>query len=71
MITWTNRKRPAKRYEGHDLRRTGRAYDQRRLVARTYAECECGKVYSGWGEDGGFRGWMRHRKTLGLTEPRN
>jgi len=60
-IEWEPRKRPRKKYNGHDIRRTGEAMDERRRPGRSYVECECGKVYSGWGEHA-FYTWERHRQ---------
>lgn len=61
-IDWSKRYRSRKADEGHSARRYGRSFDQRRLVERTYIECECGKVYSGWGADGGLNGHLRHQR---------
>ena len=66
-VTWSNRKRPSAKAEGHDARRHGTRYVPSKMVERTYVECECGKVYSGWGFDGGLNGWARHRKNEGLS----
>lgn len=61
-IDWSRRMRPRKEDQGHSARRYGRTYDRRRMVERTYTECECGKVYSGWGADGGLNGHRRHQR---------
>lgn len=70
-IVWTRRKRPAAKYEGHDVRRTGerRTGDYR---FRTYLECECGKTFSARSSQpysaATFYAWTRHRKGLFLKE---
>lgn len=68
-ITWSNRRRSRKADQGHSVRRYGRMVEQygsRAGIERTYIECECGKVYSGWGFDGGLNGHRRHQRNEGL-----
>lgn len=70
-IVWTKRKRPAAKYEGHDIRRTGDRHVGY-FKYRGYLECECGKVFSAGSAQpypaGPFYAWTRHRKELGLKE---
>ena len=50
-------------YQGHDLTMMDRWPGD---PDRTYAECQCGRVYSGQGYRAGFSGWIRHLRRVGL-----
>ena len=65
-IEWSKRKRPAAKYEGHDIRRSGSTEPDYRGYRRYYLECECGKQMGAWDFHAPFYAWTRHRKQLGL-----
>lgn len=66
-ITWSKRKRPAAKMQGHDIRRHGETEEDYRGYRRYYIECECGKRMSSLGDfNGPFYAWSRHRRNEGL-----
>jgi hypothetical protein len=76
-ITWGRKQRPKKADQGHSAVRYGWLTDPSR--SRSFYRCECGKRYSGRGEDGGaraYRSWKAHRdaeieknKNCSITAP--
>ena len=63
-IEWTRKRRPRKADDGHSVVRNGRMWDARRMVERTYIECQCGGTYSGWGWDGAHASHSKHVKRV-------
>jgi hypothetical protein len=59
-LDWTTIARGRKADRGHTLVAVAETVDDYGFRRRTYARCQCGKVYSGWGHDGGYYGHSRH-----------
>lgn len=57
-IEWGRRKRPLASEGGHDVIRFGSRDERGHL--RTFIECQCGSVLSGWGWGGAQYGHKRH-----------
>lgn len=64
-VKWHTIARGRKDDQGHTLVAVAETRDDFGFKVRSYARCQCGKVYSGQGPDGGYYGHRRHvRKVL-------
>ena len=58
-LKWMRVGRGRKADKGHTAVKYAEQYDRHRMATRTFVECQCGKVYSGW-DQGGHYGYVRH-----------